>query len=243
MHASVVMPLLESSEVTTDAKQRVAELVVGKRKLIAGNFSEAATTSLMGERPLSARARRANGGYSITARKMFASMIEAADYCAVLAYTETATSTSAGIIVLVPRVAEGRSVNANWDTLGMRATRSDALILEECWIPESAVLFQSDDIRPFRHAHANWFWGSYTAVYLGVAAAAYNEVLRDARAAATRLCAITGLSSGCASPRSKDECRSRSRPAHHLPFGLAQRYSRTDAGNNSGALPREVCGR
>jgi len=177
MHASVVMPLLESSEVTTDAKQRVAELVVGKRKLIAGNFSEAGTTSLMGERPLSARARRANGGYSITARKMFASMIEAADYCVVLAYPETATSASAGIIVLVPRIAEGRSVNANWDTLGMRATRSDALILEECWIPESAVLFQSDDIRPFRHAHANWFWGSYTAVYLGVAAAAYNEVL------------------------------------------------------------------
>jgi alkylation response protein AidB-like acyl-CoA dehydrogenase len=176
MHASVVMPLLESSEVAADTKQRVAELVVQKRKLIAGNFSETGTTSLMGERPLTARARRIDGGYSITGRKMFASMLEAADYCAVLAHPETATSPSAGIMLLVPRTAQGRSVDANWDTLGMRATRSDSLILEQCWLPENAVVFQSDDTRPFRHAHANWFWGSYTAVYLGVAAAACSEV-------------------------------------------------------------------
>jgi len=52
MHASVVMPLLESVEVSAETKQRVAELVVRERKLIAGNFSEPVTTSLIGERPL-----------------------------------------------------------------------------------------------------------------------------------------------------------------------------------------------
>jgi alkylation response protein AidB-like acyl-CoA dehydrogenase len=62
MHASVVMPLLESHEVTSDAKRLLAELVVRQRKLIAGNFSEAGTTSLIGERPLTARARRARTG-------------------------------------------------------------------------------------------------------------------------------------------------------------------------------------
>jgi len=105
-------------------------------------------------------------------------MLEAADYCMVMAYPETATSPAAGIVLLVPQVADGRKVNANWDTLGMRATRSDSLILDECWVPESAVVFQADDIGPFRHDHLNWFWGSYTAVYLGVAAAAYDEVRR-----------------------------------------------------------------
>jgi alkylation response protein AidB-like acyl-CoA dehydrogenase len=176
MHASVVMPVLESPQVTTDAKQLIAELVVQKRKLIAGNFSEAGTTSLIGERPLTARARRADGGYRVTGRKMFASMLEAADYCLVMAYPEAATSPSAGIMLLVPRNVEGRSVNANWDTLGMRATRSDSLVLEECWLPEAAAIFQSDDIGPLRLAYLNWFWGSYTAVYLGVAAAAYDEI-------------------------------------------------------------------
>ena len=58
----------------------------------------------------------------------------------------------------------------------MRATRSDSLVLEDCVVPESAVLFRSDDIRVFRHDYLNWFWGSYTAVYLGVGVAAYNEM-------------------------------------------------------------------
>ena len=60
----------------------------------------------------------------------------------------------------------------------MRATRSDSLVLEDCRVPDDAVVFRSDDIRPFRLAHLNWFWGSYTSVYLGVAAAAYDEVRR-----------------------------------------------------------------
>ena len=178
MHASVVMPVMESPEVPPEIKRRIADLVVKEGKLIAGNFSEPGTTSLIGARPITARARYVNDGYSISGRKMFASMLEAADYCMVLAYPEGATSPFAGIFLLIPRHADGRKVNPNWDTLGMRATRSDALILDECWVPESAVVFQSDDIRPFRQAHINWFWGSYTAVYLGVAAAAYREAVR-----------------------------------------------------------------
>ena len=178
MHASVVMPLLESVEVSAETKQRVAELVVREHKLIAGNFSEPVTTSLIGERPLKARARRAEGGYRISGRKMFASMLEAADFVLVMAYPEGATSPSAGIILLLPREVEGRTVDQNWDVLGMRATRSDSLILDECWLPESAAVFRSDDARRFRHSYLNWFWGSYTPVYLGVAQAAFDELRR-----------------------------------------------------------------
>ncbi len=131
------MPVIESAEVATEAKRRLADLVVHQKKLVAGNFSEPGTASLIGARPLSARARRVEGGYSITGRKMFASMLEAADYCMVMAYPEGATSANAGILLLVPRDAAGRSVDANWDTLGMRATRSDSLILDEA-VPAGA---------------------------------------------------------------------------------------------------------
>src|SRR5579872_3845929 len=178
MHASVVMPVILSDEVGEDTKRHLADLVVRHQKLIAGNFSEPITTSLIGERPLAARAYRIAGGWRITGRKMFASMLEAADYCMVMAYPDEATAPYAGIILLVPREAEGRRVDPNWDTLGMRATRSDALLLEDCFVPDSGVMFRSDDIRRFRHDHLNWFWGSYTAVYLGVAQAAYDEIRR-----------------------------------------------------------------
>jgi alkylation response protein AidB-like acyl-CoA dehydrogenase len=176
MHASVVMPVLHSAEVSPEAKRLVADLVVRQRQLIGGNFSEPGTTSLIGERPLSARARAVPGGYSITGRKMFASMLEAADHVMVMAYPDGATNPAAGMLLLVPHDAPGRRVNANWDVLGMRATRSDSLILEDCRVPDSAVLYRSDDTRRFRNDYLNWFWGSYTAVYLGVGVAAFNEL-------------------------------------------------------------------
>jgi alkylation response protein AidB-like acyl-CoA dehydrogenase len=178
MHASVVMPLLLSAEVSIEAKRRLAALVVGEKRLIAGNFSEPITTSLIGERPLQTRARRDGGGWRLNGRKMFASMLEAADFVLVMAYPDGATNPSAGMIFLLPRVAEGRSVDPNWDVLGMRATRSDSLVLDGCWLPESAAMFRSDDMRTFRHVFLNWFWGSYTPVYLGVAQAAFDELRR-----------------------------------------------------------------
>jgi alkylation response protein AidB-like acyl-CoA dehydrogenase len=178
MHASVVMPVLESPEVAAETKRRIADLVVRERKLIAGNFSEPVTTSLIGERPLKTRARRADGGYRVTGRKMFASMLEAADFVLVMAYPDGAASPTAGMILMLPRIAEGRRVDPDWDVLGMRATRSDSLVLDECWVPEDAVVYRSDDMRPFRHANLNWFWGSYTPVYLGVAQAAFDELRR-----------------------------------------------------------------
>ena len=177
MHASVVMPVLESPEVSAEAKQRMADLVVGQGKMIGGNFSEPSTTSLIGERPLSVRARRTGTGYSITGRKMFASMIEAADYVMVLTYPDESTSPSAGMLLMVPQGAPGRRVDATWDTLGMRATRSDSLVLEDCRVAADAMMLRCEDIRPFRLTFANWFWASYTAVYLGVAVAAYREML------------------------------------------------------------------
>ncbi|MGE0852331.1 MAG: acyl-CoA dehydrogenase family protein [Hyphomicrobiaceae bacterium] len=178
MHSSVVMPLMDFPQVTPQSRRLVADLVVCGKQLVAGNYSEATSTALIGERWLDTIIRRVDGGWEITGRKMFASMLQAADYCLVLARPDTAKVPTAGAFVLIPRHAEGRSVIANWDVMGMRATRSDSLVLDKCRLPENAVAYQSDDIREFRRWTASWAWGSYTAVYLGVAGAAFNELLR-----------------------------------------------------------------
>lgn len=178
MHASMVGPLTESEFVPEDTRRYIAELAVDGGKMIAGNFSEASSTSLIGERHLSTMAKRTEGGWVVNGRKMFASMLQAADYCAVLTYPEGETDARAGLFILIPTESEGRSVIANWDTLGMRATRSDSLVLEDCFIPERNALYLTDNIQPFRFDQAHWFWASYTPVYLGVAAAAYKEVVK-----------------------------------------------------------------
>ena len=178
MHLSIVGPLMEHASVPRATKERVAHLVVNEGKLIAGNFSETSSTALLGAHTPVTRARKVDGGYRITGRKMFASMLQAADYCAVFAYPDEAKAPTAGMLLLVPREAEGRRVDAVWDTLGMRATRSDSLILEECFVPDESLLLRTDDIQPFRRDQANWLWASYTAVYLGVGVAAYDEIRR-----------------------------------------------------------------
>jgi alkylation response protein AidB-like acyl-CoA dehydrogenase len=178
MHLSIVGPLMESALVAPATKDRLAQMVVRERKLIAGNFSEPTTSGLVGTPVPLTRARRADGGYRISGRKAFASMLEAADYCAVLTYPDEATAPTAARLLLVPRSAAGRRVDAVWDTLGMRATRSDSMVLDECFVADEALLLEADDIVPFRRRGANWLWASYTPVYLGVAVAAYKEIVR-----------------------------------------------------------------
>jgi alkylation response protein AidB-like acyl-CoA dehydrogenase len=182
MHLSIIGPLMESSLVARAAKDRLAKMVVHEHKLIAGNFSEPTTSGLVGTPVPQARARRADGGYRLSGRKAFASMIGAADYCAVLARPDHAATPTAGMLFLVPREATGRRVDQVWDTLGMRATRSDSMILEDCWVSDDAVLVETDDIVSFRRQGANWLWGSYTAVYLGIAVAAYNAIVKTVQA-------------------------------------------------------------
>jgi alkylation response protein AidB-like acyl-CoA dehydrogenase len=177
MHLSVVGPVVESPLVPLAVKERLAKMVVQDARLIGGNFSEPTTSGLVGTPVPLTRARRVPGGYRITGRKMFASMIAAADYVMVMAYPDEATTPTAGMLLLVPPDAPGRRVEHVWDTLGMRATRSDSMILEDCFVPEDALLFRSDDIVPFRRDGANWFWGSYTPVYLGIGVAAYHAIM------------------------------------------------------------------
>jgi len=176
MHLSVVGPMMESPLVPHATKERLAKMVVGEGKLIGGNFSEPTTSGLVGTPVPLTRARKVDGGYCITGRKAFASMIAVADYVMVLARPEEDASPTAAMFLLVPPEAPGRRVDRVWDTLGMRATRSDSMTLDECLVPEESLLVRVDDVLPFRRDGANWFWASYTPVYLGIGVAAYRAI-------------------------------------------------------------------
>src|SRR5256714_2498959 len=149
MHLSVVGPVLESPLVPRATKERLAKMVVHEGKLIGGNFSEPTTSGLVGTAVPLARARRVDGGYRITGRKAFASMIGVADFCMVMAYPDESTAPAAAIVLLAPREATGRRVDKVWDTMGMRATRSDSMTLEDCWVSDDALVVRADDIIPF----------------------------------------------------------------------------------------------
>src|SRR5215831_19051478 len=96
------------------------------------------------------------------------------------AWPSTSGSSSAAISrSRRPRASSGRRFPRR--ALGMRATRSDSMILDDCWVSDEAVMVRSDDIVSFRRRGANWLWGSYTPVYLGIAVAAYKAIIETVR--------------------------------------------------------------
>jgi hypothetical protein len=123
----------------------------------------------------------------------------------------------------------------------MRATRSDSMILEDCRVPEEALLFRSDDIVPFRRDGANWFWG---VLHARVPRDRRRRLPGDHRERegtnAARVLAAAGLSPGRPPARGGDERRPRGRAAGDAPLGLAQRHRGPDAGHPLGALSRQV---
>ena len=78
-------------------------------------------------------ARPVDGGYRITGRKIFASLSGAADIHNVLA---VAPDDPRIRLIGIPATAEGLRIEGEWDPLGMRATDSRNLIMDDVFVDE-----------------------------------------------------------------------------------------------------------
>ncbi len=82
-----------------------------------------------------ARAERVEGGYKITGHKMFGSLTPVWTRFGCHAMTEDGNV----IHAFMPRDTPGYTIKETWDTLGMRATRSDDTILEGAFVPDKYI--------------------------------------------------------------------------------------------------------
>ena len=183
MHASGVRMLIDTPEISPDAKQRLAQLTVKEQKLFASAFSEPGTASSVPGLPFvpSVQARRTNGEYILQGRKAFTSMGEASDYLMLWAQSEKPANPLEMMMLIGPYPAPGLRVEQVWDTLGMRGTCSNNLILEDYFVPEENFCFKVDNLLKWAANSTPWS-AAYGTVYLGVAAAAYQhacEILRS----------------------------------------------------------------
>ncbi|MWV43873.1 acyl-CoA dehydrogenase [Paenibacillus sp. HJL G12] len=83
-----------------------------------------------GGRPLTA-AVRADGGYRLTGRKTFSSLIPVLDQFTVTAFVEDEDRIGTFFV----RKGPGVSIDETWDTLGMRGTGSHDLLLDDVFVP------------------------------------------------------------------------------------------------------------
>jgi acyl-CoA dehydrogenase len=131
----------------------------------------------------SGRAEPVEGGFRVTARKVFSSGAPAGQ---LLVTSAVLDDPEAGPTVLhfpVPLAAAGVRILDTWHALGMRGTGSHDLLLEEVFVPQSAVAGRRPQGKwhPLFHAITLVALPLIYAVYVGVADAARALALREAR--------------------------------------------------------------
>jgi acyl-CoA dehydrogenase len=128
----------------------------------------------------SGRAQKVDGGYRVSARKSPASACEAGDVLATSIRWDDAPEGPQVIHCSVPFGADGVHIEPTWDTLGMRATASHTVVLDDVFVPDAAVAL----IRPADVWHPVWNTIVTAALplimsaYLGIADAAVDIASR-----------------------------------------------------------------
>jgi alkylation response protein AidB-like acyl-CoA dehydrogenase len=133
-------------------------------------------------RQLKTTYHRVEGGYIINGVKSFVSMAGHADYYVVAARSEQMVGEVPGVsYFIVDREHPQVEVRDVWDTLGMRATCSNTLILNQCFVPNNR-LFLLEGVALYKLTREpHWLAGAYNGVYLGLAAAALDFVVQFLR--------------------------------------------------------------
>lgn len=172
-HLGVLMDLTVRRDWPEPVFQEICLDIVNKQRLINRVHAELSTGNpSRGATPATA-ADKQDGKWVLNGRKSYASMAPALDYLIVSA-TMQDTGEVGGF--LVPGTANGVRVESNWDTLGMRGTRSDDIVLNKVVVPEAAFV---EVIPPKKPSPLAWLL-HIPACYLGIAIAARKEAVRFA---------------------------------------------------------------
>jgi alkylation response protein AidB-like acyl-CoA dehydrogenase len=155
--------------------------IVRHGKVYAQPFSEGGAASA-GKAPWGTLAKKVEGGYLVTGRKLFATLAGVADYYGVLCTLETpGASPSDALYLAVPADAPGLSVTGDWDPLGMRGTVSRDLQLREVFVRDSARLLPEGRCHEAMQRCPHMF-ATLSAAYMGIAQAAYDFTVQYLRA-------------------------------------------------------------
>jgi len=125
---------------------------------------------------------KVDGGYRVTARKVFGSGSPGADMMIASARYEDPVEGPQVLHFPVPFSAEGVKISNDWNTLGMRGTGSNTVLLDRVFVPDAAIALR----RPVGQWHAAWTVAAAVAlpmimaVYVGVAEVAAEVAGREA---------------------------------------------------------------
>lgn len=145
-------------------------------------FSEGGAAAA-GVVPFSTSAKRADGGWIINGKKIFASLSGHADYYGILCgemKEGERPSRRDTMYIAVPANADGVKVVGPWDPLGMRGTVSRTLVFEDVFVPDEEQLMPRGI---YYQAATRWphMFMTLSPTYMGIAQAAFDFTIQYLR--------------------------------------------------------------
>ncbi|WP_246281887.1 acyl-CoA dehydrogenase family protein [Fodinicola acaciae] len=179
MHLFSVGLMVEHWRRRADTAWLLMEAIATQNRLLASAFAEPQLGGSVVRSTL--RARRDGKGWRVSGTKAPCSLAADADLICLQMQSEPSLDGPDELLVaMLPTHAPGLTVRETWDTLGMRGSASNTILIEDCFVPDDLVFYRApvetelDDVVA---AGVVWFSLTSTAVYIGLAEAA----LRDAR--------------------------------------------------------------
>ncbi|SFD47281.1 Acyl-CoA dehydrogenase [Bacillus sp. OV194] len=175
-HLGVVMDLSERKPWDPTVFEKLCKRIVHSRSLINRASTEPATGSpTRGGKPQTI-AEQKGDQWILNGRKSFTSMAPALDYSIVSASVKDSDQVSS---FLVSHKLPGVSIEDKWNTLGMRGTRSDDLVLKDVAV-ERNDLVETADQENNQQLPKAWLL-HIPACYIGIARAARDYAVSFAK--------------------------------------------------------------
>jgi alkylation response protein AidB-like acyl-CoA dehydrogenase len=127
----------------------------------------------------SSKAERVEGGFRISGHKMFGSLSPAFTRYGAHAMWADAEGGPKIVHVFMPRDSKGYQIKETWDTMGMRATRSDDILLDGVFVPDRYVarILPAGTADAFVLGIFAWALMGFANVYYGIAQRAIDLAL------------------------------------------------------------------
>lgn len=175
-HLGILMNIRETNRWPEEVYAQISREIIQFDKIINSAASEPNSGSpARGGKPETTAVRRGDK-WVINGKKIFTSLAPALDY-----FLITATIEESGEVgeFIIPKDSKGLSIMETWDTLGMRGTRSDDLILDDVVLENQALA--SYRSKPAKKPMPQGWLLHIPACYLGIAIAARNFAVEFAK--------------------------------------------------------------
>ncbi len=148
------------------------------------NYASESVKSEQSAITITTEAKKVDGGWLLNGVKSFGCATSVADHYLVTASLEGISDASGLCTFFVDRGAKGTRGRVKWDSLGMRGTATEGLVLEDVFVAEeNALAIPGAFARSCRMSRSGFLGNQVAAsvIYLGVAHALYQATLKVLR--------------------------------------------------------------